>query len=209
MLARWENGLVYLPEVVICLVNGICLNDLNAIDNSDTLKITVPEQILAGIARIAADAKKENDVANSFYYGGINDVIMCNMIPPNPTEATTVPPAADKYGSYLQEREARLAVNKGIRQIAANLQIPMADVTAYAGDYVTVHPAKTESDSGWIAQKIAEAYENNSVPIITIPAASDVRRGVLYDDSNGEPNNLTGTYNPAKGWIKNWIKNKK
>jgi hypothetical protein len=55
-------------------------------------------------------------------------------------------------------------MNKDIQFIANQLEVPFANVFGYSGTYTTGHPTGDASNAGWIADKIADAYENNSVP---------------------------------------------
>lgn len=169
ILDRWRNGAVYFRDVVVCPVNGPGVNDLAAInDDADEVSPTVA-QVLGGISRIVGDSLQQDE--GGYYFGGTNDVVICNMIPPNPADVVHAA-HANYFGSYSQERDARLAVNVLLKVMSYKYNVPLADVSQYAGEYSgtpSVHPKKTAADAGWIASKIAQAYEHNIVADIRNP----------------------------------------
>jgi lysophospholipase L1-like esterase len=168
IIERWDRtedrqDLCALPSVLVVLLNGPGINDIAS------TSVDLTPGITASLMKIVADAQ-----TNTKSLGFTNEVIMSELIP-------------YKTGTDAQQKFVR-NLNAQIRVVAAMLQVPMAQT--YNGfdsenwyEDAGTHP--NAEGAVYIANKIAQAYEDNLVP----PQINIIKAG---DCSELAPGDLNG-----------------
>ena len=166
---RWDEGLdnndanisqdlIAYRDVVAVLINGPGVNDINNFIRStvsDSEMRAFANQIGGSIGRIAGDCETFNMYAK---VKPPTDMVLCEMIPKN-TEAAA--------GSLPNERQTQVYLNDSLGSLSFNMQVPIAlvyDDYTDNGDYADSIHADSDGIT-WIAEQIADAYENNSIAV--------------------------------------------
>jgi lysophospholipase L1-like esterase len=149
---RWNNNdhdLCAYRDVIVTFVNGPGLNDISQIYASATAEQVTQKahELAQAITKMATET-----LANGDEVGGCNSIVMCEMIPYTRYQETD-------FERFLKQKSCQEQLNSLLSEFATQKNIPIAqvyeDIPASYSD--GTHP--TTEGSIWIAQCIAETYE--------------------------------------------------
>ncbi|MBN1435674.1 MAG: SGNH/GDSL hydrolase family protein [Sedimentisphaerales bacterium] len=162
-----SQDIIALRNVLFVLMCGFC-NDIESIGSSAEIYERVAE-LASPVATFINKVLSDGDTL-----GGRNDIIVCGPLGYAPDVDT------DFYRLFFSR------ANAALRSICYATNIPFVDSYGYGFDgnftgfYSKTNSHPSSDGSLAIAQLVAEVYESNIVPILTLPDEAAVLSGVDY-----------------------------